>query len=269
MSDSSPLGILNTAILTADGRYTMRAIDFEEACDLVRVHRGNIDSAVGHEATATLLSDLLGIEVPVNRKVYSQRAGTRALVFKLNGRAPEGVILDRERVEDIGYTLHVLFREPDRDSARGDLIVRIRDGHLFKGESAEERYDIEAILDELRSWHVDSVSRYDFVGILERHDRPRIARETAAGLAAAVEHPDSKSVVVPNTASWEQVHALVVERARRSGLSDDDLERYATKVRKYLDYRRQDRDWDKPMLISGTMAIAWCETVIKKRMLTA
>jgi hypothetical protein len=32
-----------------------------------------------------------------------QQEGQVALVFKLKGRAPEGVILDRSQIEEIGY----------------------------------------------------------------------------------------------------------------------------------------------------------------------
>ncbi len=103
------LGILNTAIATADGAYELRTISLDEAKHLVAVADG-LDSAVGHEATAQILADLLGVAVPVNRQQFSQAAGQSALVFKLNGRAPEGVVLGRGQVEAIGYTLKLLTR---------------------------------------------------------------------------------------------------------------------------------------------------------------
>lgn len=104
------LGILNTAILTEDGSYEMHTLDIVQARALVSEYGGHIDSAVGHAATADILSELLSTLVPVNRQLYRQRVGGQALVFKLNGRAPEGAILDRHMVEKIGYTLKVLTR---------------------------------------------------------------------------------------------------------------------------------------------------------------
>lgn len=102
------LGILNTAILTTDGDFTIRTITTDEARALVAAHE--LDSAVGHESTAQILTELLGVEVPLSRQLFAQAAGQKALVFKLNGRPPEGVILDRAQLESIGFTFKLLAR---------------------------------------------------------------------------------------------------------------------------------------------------------------
>lgn len=106
---AAPLAILNTTIVTADGTYTMRTVDLHYAKRLVETAPA-IDSAVGHDATASVLSDLLGCEVPVSRQQFAHQLGQRALVLKLNGRPPEGVVLDRAAMEAVGYTLRVLER---------------------------------------------------------------------------------------------------------------------------------------------------------------
>jgi hypothetical protein len=69
-----------------------------------------LQSAIGHQATAEILSDLLGRPVPVNRIQYSQNLGDKAIVFKVKGRVPEGVILKREEVEAMGYEFGILER---------------------------------------------------------------------------------------------------------------------------------------------------------------
>lgn len=102
------LGVLNTAILTTDGSYTIRTITLDEAKALVAAHE--LDSAVGHESTAAIMSDLLGVPVPVNRQMFAQQVGQCALVFKLNGRPPEGQILSRPELEEIGFTFKVMER---------------------------------------------------------------------------------------------------------------------------------------------------------------
>lgn len=104
-----PLAVLNTSILTSDGSYSMRTIPLAEAQRLV-AEAAMVDSAVGHDATAAVLSDLLGREIPINRQQFAQRPGQRALVFKLNGRPPEGVVLDRAAMDAMGYTLRLLER---------------------------------------------------------------------------------------------------------------------------------------------------------------
>lgn len=104
------LAILNTSIITSDGAYTLRTVTMEEAKSLLAKHNNEVNSAVGHESTAQILTTLLGVEVPVNRQLYTQQVGEEALVFKLHGRPPEGAILTAEQVEEIGYSLKVLTR---------------------------------------------------------------------------------------------------------------------------------------------------------------
>ena len=103
------LAILNTSIATADGNYALRTITLDEAQFLVNEADG-LDSAVGHAATAEILTRLLGVDIPVNRQQFAQQVGQKALVFKLSGRIPEGTILSLEEIENLGYELKVLER---------------------------------------------------------------------------------------------------------------------------------------------------------------
>lgn len=106
------LAVLNTSIVTADGMYSYGPIAVDEARALVAeaMAGDGIDSAFGHEGSAPILSDLLGVEIPINRQALQQQPGQKALVFKLRGRGAEGEILDRARVEEIGYDLKLLTR---------------------------------------------------------------------------------------------------------------------------------------------------------------
>lgn len=103
-----PIAILNTSIVTTDGTYTLASVSLEDARTLVQT--SPIDSAVGHESTAALLTTLLGVDVPTNRQLFAQQVGQQALVCKLNGRPPEGKVLSREDLEEIGYSFKVLER---------------------------------------------------------------------------------------------------------------------------------------------------------------
>lgn len=105
-----PIALLNTAILTTDGEYTIRTIPVEQARELVQSEAGYI-SAIGHESTAGLLSTLLGVDVPVNRILFEQAVGQQAVVFKLNGRPPEGHILTAAEIAEIGYSIKLLIRD--------------------------------------------------------------------------------------------------------------------------------------------------------------
>jgi len=103
------LAILNTSIITVDGLYALSTISLSEATRLVQSAEG-LDSAVGHVSSAQILTELLGAEVCVNRQVFVQTVGQKALIFKLCGRPEEGKILSREDIERMGYEFKVLER---------------------------------------------------------------------------------------------------------------------------------------------------------------
>lgn len=100
--------ILNTGILTAYGTFEFVSTTLDEAQKLVR--ENEFQSAIGHQSTAEILTELLGIEIEVNRMEYSQKIGESALVFKLRSRPPEGKILNRTEIEKIGYDFGILRR---------------------------------------------------------------------------------------------------------------------------------------------------------------
>ena len=60
-------------------------------------------SAVGHESTACIMAELLGVQVPVNRIQVTPVLGDKLLCFKLKQRAPEGLVLSVEEIEQLGY----------------------------------------------------------------------------------------------------------------------------------------------------------------------
>ncbi|WP_127803924.1 DUF1874 domain-containing protein [Hydrogenophaga sp. NH-16] len=106
---SRPVALLNAAVMTADGMYALREIPLGEARLLVRTH--GFVSAIGHEATANVVSRLLQIDCPMNRHFFKQDAGQIALVFRLKQRLPEGFIVrSEEELEALGYSFARLKR---------------------------------------------------------------------------------------------------------------------------------------------------------------
>jgi hypothetical protein len=94
--NGTKLVLLNTSILTSYGTFSYTRLSLEEARSLVREFQQagkTIESAIGHESTADLLTMLLEFPVEVNRMDFKQRIDDTGLVFKLKGRAPEGRIL--------------------------------------------------------------------------------------------------------------------------------------------------------------------------------
>ncbi len=100
--------LLNTSILTNYGTFDFKPISLAEAKELLKNHE--VVSAIGHSATADILSDLLEIEVKPNRIDYLQEIEEVAIVFKLKSRITEGKILDRAEIEEIGYEFGILRR---------------------------------------------------------------------------------------------------------------------------------------------------------------
>lgn len=98
------LALLNTSIMTVDGEYRLETISTEAAIELVRWYGPDmIDSAIGHTATAEIMSTVLGVEIQVSRQTFQQKPWQQALVFKLNARLPEGKILTLKEIQQIGY----------------------------------------------------------------------------------------------------------------------------------------------------------------------
>ena len=108
MEPKKELLVLNGCVLTADGSYRLTTLPIDLARRLARECR--IVSAVGHAATAELLTDLLGVEIPARRVMVQQEPDQLALVFRLRERPAEGTVLGREELEDIGYDLALLTR---------------------------------------------------------------------------------------------------------------------------------------------------------------
>lgn len=100
--------ILNTPILTEYGEYIFSGP--LKISDAVGLLCEGFESAVGHQATADLLSIILNVSVPPQRKAIQMQAGDSALVFRLLKRIPEGVVLNEEELKLLPYELAQLSR---------------------------------------------------------------------------------------------------------------------------------------------------------------
>ena len=99
--------VLNAPVITDYGKYEFEPLSVEEAKELLS---GGFVSAVGHEATANALSELLGIEIPVNRIQIKMKTGDMAVVFRVLTRLPEGKVLTRAELEKIPWELGLLTK---------------------------------------------------------------------------------------------------------------------------------------------------------------
>ena len=100
--------LLNTSVLANFGSYEYSPISLDEAKNLVT--ENEFQSAIGHQSTAEVLTALLDVQVVANRLEFFQTIDDIALIFKLRSRPPEGKILSREEIEEIGYDFGILRR---------------------------------------------------------------------------------------------------------------------------------------------------------------
>jgi hypothetical protein len=114
--------LLNSLIVPVDFSTSrtiwvrMRRADVDEVRQLLR--QGFV-SAIGHEGTAKLLTELLDVQVPYNRVSVSLQPGDIAIHFVLRTRLPEGKILSYEELQNLGYYFVVSEVHGDAPPQRG------------------------------------------------------------------------------------------------------------------------------------------------------
>lgn len=101
--------VLNTPILTEYGKYDFRNAELPVVRALLA--QGNFTSAIGHEGTATLMTQLTGVQIPVNRVAIKMQPGDIAVVFRMLTRLPEGKVLTQEELAAIPYEFAILERK--------------------------------------------------------------------------------------------------------------------------------------------------------------
>ncbi|SFG06227.1 protein of unknown function [Desulfotomaculum arcticum] len=103
-----PVALFNGTVATTNGLYSIKDIDAATAKRYIK--QNGFLSAIGHEATAEVMSDLLGENIKMNRIQFHQQVGQFAIAFKLNIRPQEGDVLTRKEIERIGFSLKLMER---------------------------------------------------------------------------------------------------------------------------------------------------------------
>lgn len=83
--------VMNSPVLTAYGYFRFQGILEHEAIEWLE--KGEWESAVGHESTATLMTERLGIPISFRRQTIRMLRGDEALVLRIMSRLPQGTRL--------------------------------------------------------------------------------------------------------------------------------------------------------------------------------
>ncbi len=100
--------LLNTTIIPAnfEGWVSVESITLEEVKDILT--KRDWTSAIGHQATARLLSELLGIEITFNRITITVKSGDVFICFQPQMRLEEGKVYSYEEMKKIPIVIKKL-----------------------------------------------------------------------------------------------------------------------------------------------------------------
>ena len=110
MTGTPRLLLLGSATVAAEGDYRYRVVADQDAIALVRAHAGSVASRIGHAPTASLLTEILGLPVQVDRSSSRQDVGETAVVVRPRSRVPRVGELRRDELIAVGLEWGLLER---------------------------------------------------------------------------------------------------------------------------------------------------------------
>jgi hypothetical protein len=99
--------VLNAPVITNYGDYRFASISPDEAKSVLS---GDFVSAIGHESTARVMSDIIGVEIPFNRITIRMEKGDKAVALWLLNRPGEAEVYSKEDLAAVPCELGLLER---------------------------------------------------------------------------------------------------------------------------------------------------------------
>jgi len=103
------LYVLNSLIVPinfheyTEAKVTLKKLSVEDA--KLYLKNWSFVSAVGHEGTAKVLSEILDVDIPVNRATVFFKKGDVGIHFFLKQRLPEGKVLSEDELNKLNFWL--------------------------------------------------------------------------------------------------------------------------------------------------------------------
>jgi hypothetical protein len=99
------LVLLNSLVTSSRMPITLRTIPISLEFVKYFVRDKDVVSFIGHEATASLLTQLLPVPVPMNRAMYDPTPGDKAIVVRLKKRLEKPEDIKNVKEEDVEFIL--------------------------------------------------------------------------------------------------------------------------------------------------------------------
>jgi len=106
ISNAFSIGMLSSN----DSIVRIKNLELEKVKEILS--RGFI-SAVGHKATADVITQMVGIDIPTNRIEVKLTTNDVLVVFQLLSRLPEGSILTREEIDKLPHRWYLVELMPE------------------------------------------------------------------------------------------------------------------------------------------------------------
>jgi len=87
----------------------VKEVSINDVKEILKRH--SFTSAVGHQATADVLTRLLGVQVPFNRIQIQLREGDAVIVFQLMTRLEEGKVLTEDELSKLQFKFLLVIND--------------------------------------------------------------------------------------------------------------------------------------------------------------
>lgn len=109
LAHGATLFIGNSAIMPNDGTFRKQRITTEFAVEML-ADNPEFVSSIGHQGAADFCTEVLGVQVPLNRIFMQMKEGDANVVLTLKSRIPEGAVLSKDEMMALDFEFALVER---------------------------------------------------------------------------------------------------------------------------------------------------------------